>query len=200
MDAETESTISILDFLSNTTLESKETSIISGEPSIAVQITTRKSLHVRNCGEQIGDDIPFLAILVHTNPYDTSSNRKRSLSKGVLISENYVLATVSSIYHSQPYWAVTSVRLGDFITWNKYANRDKSYTVEIEVGEIFHHQKKDLAMIKLKESVTVSDIIRPACLPLSDGYNFKDLKSHLCKRSHNKSPAEVTLEMAVSCR
>lgn len=179
--------------------ETIETLVVTGEPTIIIEITTKKSLHVRNCGERIGDDIPFIAVLVHTNPYDIGSAKKRrSLSKGVLISEKFVMATVSSVYHSESFWTVTSVRLGDFVTWNKYASRDKSHTVEVGVEEIFYHKKKDLALIKLKESVTFTDVIRPACLPLSDSYNFKELQSHFCKRSHNKTPADVTLEFAVS--
>lgn len=199
--------------------ESVEKSVVTGPPEISVEIATKKSLRVRNCGERIGDDVPFIATLVHTNPFD-NTKKKRSLSKGILITENFVLATVSSIYHSESFWTVSSVRLGDFVTWNKYANRDKSHTLEIPVDEIFVHRKKDLAMIKLKETVTFTDIIRPACvstipperlkrtfdgfngfqLPLSDSYNFKELQSHLCKRSHNKAPADVTLEFAVVFR
>jgi Trypsin len=197
IDALTEST----DTKDNETLKSIESSVVTGsppEPSIAVEIVTKKSLRVRNCGERIGDDIPFIAVLVHTNPFEKNApKKKKSLSKGVLISENFVMATVSSVYHSESFWTVSSVRLGDFVTWNKYASRDKSNSLEVEVDEIFYHKKKDLALIKLKESVTFTDTIRPACLPLSDSYNFKELQSHLCKRSHNKGPADVTLEFAV---
>lgn len=186
---------------SNETIEFVETSIVTGSPSIAIEISTKKSLRVRNCGERIGDDIPFVAVLVHTNPFEKKSSsrkKKRSLSKGVLISENFVLATVSSIYHSESFWTVSSVRLGDFVTWNKYASRDKSQSIEVDVEEIFYHKKKDLALIKLKESVNFTEIIRPACLPSSDSYNFQELQSHLCKRSHHhKGPADVTLEFAV---
>lgn len=183
---------------SSDVVDSIESSVVTGSPNISVDIVTKKSLHVRNCGERIGDDVPFVATLIHTNPFDErTAKRKRSLSKGVLISENFVLATVSSIYHSESFWTVSSVRLGDFVTWNKYANRDKSHTVEIEIEEIFLHEKKDLALIKLKESVEFTDVIRPACLPSSDYYNFKELQSHLCKRSHNRAPADVTLEFAV---
>lgn len=185
----------------NETLVSIESSVVTGsppDPSIAVEITTKKSLRVRNCGERIGDDVPFIAVLVHTNPYEKdTAKKKKSLSKGVLISENFVMATVSSVYHSESFWTVSSVRLGDFVTWNKFASRDKSNSVEVDVEEIFYHKKKDLALIKLKESVTFTDVIRPACLPLSDSYNFKELQSHLCKRSHSKAPADVTLEFAV---
>lgn len=184
------------------TLESIETSFVTGvppAPSITVEISTKKSLHVRNCGERIGDDIPFVAVLVHTNPYASgaAAKKKKSFSKGVLISENFVMATVSSIYHSESFWTVSSVRLGDFVTWNKYASRDKNHSIEVDVDEIFYHKKKDLALIKLKQSVNFTDIVRPACLPLSDSYNFKELKSHLCKHSHTKAPADVTLEFAV---
>jgi coagulation factor X len=166
-------------------------------PSISVEIATKRSLRTRNCGERIGDDVPFIALLVHTNPFD-NSKRKRTLSKGVLISENYVLTTVSSIYHSESYWTVSSVRLGDFVTWNKYANRDKSISLEVDVDEIFLHKKRDIALIKLKDSVNFTDVIRPACLPQSDNYNFKELQTHLCKRSHHsKMPADVSMEFAV---
>lgn len=183
----------------NETVESIESSIVSGKPTILVEISTRKSLRVRNCGERIGDDVPFIAVLVHTNPFEKDeTKKKKSLSKGVLISDNFVMATVSSVYHSEAFWTVSSVRLGDFVTWNKYASRDKSHRVEIDVDEIFYHKKRDLALIKLKESVTFSDVIRPACLPSSDSYNFKELRSHLCKRSNSKAPADVTMELAVS--
>lgn len=181
--------------------EISETLIVTGEspsPSIIVDIaSTKKSLRVRNCGERIGDDVPFIALLVHTNPYDPS-NKKRTLSKGVLISENFVLTTVSSIYHSESFWTVSSVRLGDFVTWNKYANRDKSYSLEVDVDQLYFHKKRDIALIKLKDSVSFTDNIRPACLPLSDNYNFKELRTHLCKRSnHPKTAADVTMEFAV---
>jgi hypothetical protein len=182
----------------NETVVSIESSVVTGEPIITVEIATKKSLRVRNCGERIGDDVPFIAVLVHTNPFEKDeAKKKKSLSKGVLISEKFVMATVSSVYHSESFWTVSSVRLGDFVTWNKYAARDKSHRVEVDVDEIFYHKKKDLALIKLKESVTFTDIIRPACLPSSDSYNFKELQSHLCKRSHSKAPADVTLEFAV---
>ena len=174
-----------------------ETDAPSPPPVQVVETVTKKSLRVRNCGERIGDDVPFIALLVHTNPYDTQ-NSKRTLSKGVLISENFVLTTVSSVYHSESFWTVSSVRLGDFITWNKYANRDKTYSVEIDVEEIYFHKKRDIALIKLKESVNFTDVIRPACLPQSDNYNFKELQTHLCKRSEqSKAPADVTMEFAV---
>lgn len=178
--------------------EQIETSVVTGDPSIIVDVaSTKKSLRVRNCGERIGDDVPFVVLLVHTNPFDPST-KKRTLSKGVLVSENFVLTTVSSIYHSESFWTVSSVRLGDFITWNKYANRDKSYSLEVGVEQIYFHKKRDIALIKLKEAVNFSDTIRPACLPLSDNYNFKELRTHLCKRSnHPKTPADVSMEFAV---
>ena len=99
-----------------------------------------------------GDDVPFIVILVHTNPNDPKK-KKRTLSKGVLISEKFVLTTVSSIYHGHAFWSVTSVRLGDFVTWNKYANRDKSNVVEVGIEQVFYHTNKDIALIKLKEEV-----------------------------------------------
>lgn len=186
--------------MNNETYETIESSVVTGSPSpsISVEIST-KTFHVRNCGERIGDDVPFIAVLVHTNPYqESSSKKKRSLSKGILISNNFVMATVSSIYHSEPFWTVTSVRLGDFVTWNKFAKRDKSNSIEVDVADFFFHKSKDLALIKLKSEVKFSDMIRPACLPISDSYNFKELQTHLCKRSHSRVPADVTLAFAVT--
>lgn len=181
-------------------VETKETtveeSIITGEPplpSIKVQITSTKSLHVRNCGERIGDDVPFVALLVHSNPLEPSA--KKTLSKAVLISDRFVISTVSSIYHSEAFWKVTSVRLGDFVTWNRFAVRDKSLMKEIEVDEIFYHEKRDFALISLKETVTFTEVIQPACLPSSDGYNFKELNSHFCQRT--KGLFDVSLKTAV---
>lgn len=70
--------------------------------------------------------------------------------------------------------------------------------MEIDVDEIFYHKKRDVALIKLKQSVNFTETIRPACLPQSDYYNFKELKTHLCKRSSQpKAPADVTMEFAV---
>jgi Trypsin len=184
--------------IESTDATSIESSVVTGEPKINVEITTKRSLHVKNCGERIGDDVPFIAILVHTNPNERKSAKQRkTLSKGVLVAENFVLATVSSIYHSEAFWTVSSVRLGDFVTWNRFAARDKSNSMEIAVEEIFYHKTQDLALIKLKHAVPFSDVIRPACLPQSDSYNFKHLKSHLCRRARNKSQADVSLETAV---
>lgn len=92
------------------------------------------------------------------------------------------------------------MRLGDFVTWNSFAVRDKSMAVEIEVDEIFSHQKKDLALVRLKETVTFTDVIRPVCLPSTEGYShYEQIESHFCKRSKRQGRhADVTLESAVN--
>jgi coagulation factor X len=177
-----------------TTIEESVITGIPPLPSIKVKISSTKSLHVRNCGERIGDDVPFIALLVHSNPFELKS--KKTLSKAVLISERFVISTVSSIYHSEAFWKVTSVRLGDFVTWNRFAVRDKTLMKEIEVDEIFYHQKYDFALISLKEKVTFTEVIRPACLPSSDSYNFKELKSHFCRRMIGQP--DVSLKNAVN--
>lgn len=64
-----------------------------------------------------------------------------------------MLTTVSSIYHGHAFWSVTSVRLGDFVTWNKYANRDKSNVVEVGIDQVFYHTNKDIALIRMKNEV-----------------------------------------------
>lgn len=157
---------------------------------------------MRNCGERVSDDMPFIALLVHSNVLNPSSKRgaKRTLSKAVLISDRFVLSTVSSLYHSESFWSVTAVRLGDYVTWNGLAVRDGSLTREIQVAEIFTHQKKDLALIRLRETATFSDVIRPVCLPSSENEKFEQLKTHLCRRvkKGQQYAADVTLESAVN--
>lgn len=92
------------------------------------------------------------------------------------------------------------MRLGDYVTWNGLAVRDESLSREIEVAEIFTHQKKDLALIRLREMATFSDVIRPVCLPSSENEKFEQLKSHLCRRvkKGQQYAADVTLESAVN--
>lgn len=59
---------------------------------------------VSGCGRRINDDIPWIAVLEHTNP--NSRRGRKTLSKGVLISSQHVLTTVSSIHNSNPFWIV----------------------------------------------------------------------------------------------
>lgn len=191
---ETTKSLPVEEINATTTIEESIITGIPPSPSIKVKIISKKSLHVRNCGERMGEDVPFMALLVHSNPLEPES--KKTLSKAVLISERFVISTVSSIYHSEAFWKVTSVRLGDFVTWNRFAVRDKTLMRDIEVDEIFYHQKNDFAMISMKESVTFTEVIRPACLPSSDNYNFKELKSHFCRRMKGQS-FDVTLKNAV---
>lgn len=58
------------------------------------------------CGVRSNDDFPWIAVLEHTNPHVRSRKQRKTLSKGVLITRQHVLTTVSSIHNSNPFWVV----------------------------------------------------------------------------------------------
>lgn len=58
----------------------------------------------RTCGEQIAGNHPWIAVLEHSDPLGRS--RKKTVSKGVLIDNQHILTTVSSIHNSYPFWTV----------------------------------------------------------------------------------------------
>lgn len=58
------------------------------------------------CGIRSNEDFPWIVILVHTDPYSPNEKSRKTLSKGVLISPQHVLTTVSSVFNSNPFWVV----------------------------------------------------------------------------------------------
>lgn len=113
----------------------------------------------QDCGVRIGEGFPWIAVLEHTDPNDAVS--KKTLSKGVLIDEYFVLTTVSSLHNSYPFFAVTAVRFGDFVTWEGTSTKNKSDVIRIEVGQVYLHKKKDIALIKLAGPVEFAgDIVK----------------------------------------
>ncbi|KXJ80704.1 hypothetical protein RP20_CCG023576 [Aedes albopictus] len=184
-----------------TTVEMKKEMSITEEPSTPNQLSTTtvkveveeattsktklNKLSSPECGELNGDDVPWIAILEHTNP--KGGARKKTLSKGVLIDDRHVLTTISSIHNSYPFWVVTGVRLGDTPTWaaskgSKEISTRKQDVVSVSVKNVFLHEKKDIAVIRLAERVNVTEKIRPVCLPTSDRFNFTDMYFHICKK------------------
>lgn len=145
----------------------------------------QRPLSAPQCGELNGDDVPWIAILEHTNPSGGGGSGKKTLSKGVLIDDRHVLTTISSIHNSYPFWVVSGIRLGDVPTWSQSeGGRDlrKREVVSIPVKNVFLHERKDIAVIRLAERVNITERIRPVCLPGSDRFNYTELHFHVCKK------------------
>uniref|UniRef100_A0A336N033 CSON009640 protein n=2 Tax=Culicoides sonorensis TaxID=179676 RepID=A0A336N033_CULSO len=137
--------------------------------------------NVYECGAQTAENHPWIAVLEHTDP--TGKSKKRTLSKGVLIGPQHVLTTVSSIHNSHPFWVVSGVRLGDSPTWAiDNMEHNSSRVVRRDIEEVYIHEKKDIALIKLTQRVKITDNIKPICLPKQGHYEFRELHLHICKR------------------
>lgn len=134
------------------------------------------------CGAQTAENHPWIAVLEHTDPNKPKS-KKKTLSKGVLISSQHVLTTVSSIHNSHPFWVVSGVRLGDTPTWaTEGMARRSDQVVHRGIDEVYIHENKDIAVIKLDEKVDFSDAIRPVCLLSQGEVKHIELYLHQCKR------------------
>lgn len=141
--------------------------------------------NIPQCGIQFDDNQPWIVVLEHTHP--TRKLKRKTLSKGVLIAPNLVLTTMSSIQNSFPFWIVSRVRLGDKPTWSSWNNtRTSKDTVRVNVSEVFLHQTRDIALLKLERAVEVTDHIRPICPPPNDNYNYRVLLYHICEKRQKK--------------
>ncbi|XP_055586384.1 CLIP domain-containing serine protease B4-like [Uranotaenia lowii] len=169
----------------DTTSEPPATEVFT-ESTTTAKPKQKKQQQAPGCGEMNGDDVPWIAILEHTDP--KGGNRKKTLSKGVLIDDRHVLTTISSIHNSYPFWIVTSIRLGDSPTWastpgGKETALRKKNVVSIPVKNVFLHERKDIAVIRLAERVNITTpTIRPICLPMSDRFNYTELHFHICRK------------------
>lgn len=82
----------------------------------------------------------------------------------------------------------SEVRLGDIPTWGDVTiAHNKSSIIAIDVEQIFQHERKDIAVIKLVEPVNISPAVVPICLPDHDNYYFRELQLHMCKRPNSHS-------------
>ncbi|XP_055695435.1 CLIP domain-containing serine protease B4-like isoform X2 [Lutzomyia longipalpis] len=161
---------------STSTPESTTTS--TTEPTTTT--TEAAKINNKTCGEKTGEIYPWIAILEHSHP--KNKMKKRTLSKGVLISDQFVLTTVSSIHNSHPFWIVTRVRLGEFV--DGQGNKNTSQRISLKVDDIFLHSSRDLALIKLEKPANLTRFIRPICLPNSENYNFREMHFHVCRKSN----------------
>lgn len=108
------------------------------------------------CGAQTAENHPWIAVLEHTDP-NKPKLKKKTLSKGVLISSQHVLTTVSSIHNSHPFWVVSGVRLGDTPTWAvDNVVKASNQVVHRGIDEVYIHENKDIAVIKLDKEVEFS--------------------------------------------
>ncbi|XP_053675900.1 transmembrane protease serine 9-like [Anopheles nili] len=96
---------------------------------------------------------------------------------GTLIAEDFVLTAAHCTQDEgvEP----TIVRLGDL---DLYSSKDDRYAQQIEIAEIIRHPEfnfssayHDVALLRLKKSVTVTDFVTPACLYTNDSLTFEKL-------------------------
>lgn len=135
--------------LANGVLESEEDPEDSAEADVSQDVKLV-------CGAQTAENHPWIAVIEHTDPNKPKS-KKKTLSKGVLISSQHVLTTVSSIHNSHPFWVVSGIRLGDAPTWaTESVVRPVDKVVHRSIDEVFIHENKDIAVIKLDKEVKFS--------------------------------------------
>lgn len=84
--------------------------VTTERPQITSASSTTEYPQIPHCGLTSNENFPWIAVLEHTNPYDAANTKQKTLSKGVLISPQHVLTTVSSIFNSHPFWTVWVVK------------------------------------------------------------------------------------------
>ncbi|XP_041779302.1 transmembrane protease serine 9-like [Anopheles merus] len=98
---------------------------------------------------------------------------------GSLIAENFILTAAHCTQDEgvEP----TVVRMGDL---DLYSAKDDRYAQQVEIAEIIRHPEfnfssayHDIALLRLKKSVTVTDFVTPACLYTNDSLTFDKLQA-----------------------
>lgn len=64
-------------------------------------------------------------------------------------------------------------------------SHNSSAVVRRDIDEVYIHEDKDIALIKLSKRVKVTENIQPICLPKHGHYEFRELYLHICKRIKN---------------
>ncbi|XP_059619767.1 CLIP domain-containing serine protease B4-like [Phlebotomus argentipes] len=173
-------TVSTTTEASTTSTPSTSTSTSTSTTEATTTTTTEApKVWEKVCGEKTGEIYPWIAILEHSDP--SKKLKKKTLSKGVLITDQFVLTTVSSVHNSYPFWIVSKVRLGEFV--DTRGNRNTSQRVTLSVDDIFLHDRRDIALVKLQKPVNFTRFIRPVCLPNSENYNFREMYFHVCRKT-----------------
>lgn len=89
-----------------TTTTMKTTTTTTLEAPTTSTSTTSTPETAFDCGTKVpeSNSHPWIVTLEHSDP--ATSSKRRTFSKGVLISDRHVLTTVSSIHNSHPFWEV----------------------------------------------------------------------------------------------
>lgn len=82
--------------------------------------------------------------------------------------------------------------MGDIPTWGDISvQHKKSAVVSVDVEQIYQHERKDIAILKLARPINVTKSIGPVCLPDHDNYNFRELQLHVCHRQNSRAEMNV---------
>nr|XP_036223913.1 serine protease easter isoform X6 [Bactrocera oleae]XP_036223914.1 serine protease easter isoform X6 [Bactrocera oleae] len=186
---------------------------------------TRKLPRPSKCGQMTSsriyggnatkiDEYPWMALIEYTKPFGRSGHH----CGGSLISSRYIV-TASHCVNGKALpkdWLVSAVRLGE---WDTKTNPDCEVDVrgekdcapphiDVPVESAIPHprydpnslnQVNDIALLRLKNTVTFTDFIRPICLPLNDNLRtatFDDIIMDVAGwgKTESKSSSNVKLK------
>ncbi|XP_017479451.1 PREDICTED: serine protease easter-like [Rhagoletis zephyria] len=172
------------------------------------------------------DEYPWMALIEYTKPFGHTGHH----CGGSLINSRYVV-TASHCVNGRALpseWQITSVRLGE---WDTTTNPDCEVDargekdcaprhIDVPIESAIPHpqydphsinQINDIALLRLKETVTFTDFVRPICLPVNSNLRtatFDDIimdvagwgKTESKSSSNVKLKAELTGVSLEKCR